>query len=122
MGDWLQDKCNEIQKAQQEHIQKSFGEDIFKGKSFPIGTIHNGFKKVAEGKWRKVSESGMTKEEHRKEADIDEETDKKYYHGSEFGSNKRISSELKESAKRHREIASKLDDKHYSDEEINKKK
>ena len=31
MGDWLQDKCNEIQKAQQEHIQKSFGsEDIEK--------------------------------------------------------------------------------------------
>ena len=34
MGDWLQDKCNEIQKAQQEHIQKSFGsEDIEKARS-----------------------------------------------------------------------------------------
>ena len=64
----------------------------------------------------------MTRDEHNKEADDDDDIDKKYYHGSEFGSNKRISSELKESAKRHREIASKLDDKHYSDEEINKKK
>ena len=34
MGDWLQDKCNEIQKSQQEHIQKSFGsEDIEKARS-----------------------------------------------------------------------------------------
>ena len=27
MGDWLQDRCNSIQKAQQEHIQKSLGTD-----------------------------------------------------------------------------------------------
>ena len=33
MGDWLQDKCNEIQKAQQEHIQKSLGTDIEKARS-----------------------------------------------------------------------------------------
>jgi len=34
MGDWLQDRCNEIQKAQQEHIQKSFGsEDIEKARA-----------------------------------------------------------------------------------------
>lgn len=111
-----------VKKSTLSTVLKQNESDIEKGKSFPIGTIHNGFKKVAEGKWRKVSESGMTKEEHHKEADIDEETDKKYYHGSEFGSNKRISSELKESTKRHREIASKLDDKHYSDEEVGIKK
>ena len=33
MGDWLQDRCNSIQKAQQEHIQKSFSEDIEKARS-----------------------------------------------------------------------------------------
>ena len=32
MGDWLQDRCNAMQKAQQEHIQKSFGSDIEKAK------------------------------------------------------------------------------------------
>ena len=64
MGDWLQDRCNSIQKAQQEHIQKSFSEDIYKSNSLPIGTIHNGFKKIAEGKWRKVSNEGLTYMEH----------------------------------------------------------
>lgn len=32
MGDWLQDRCNSIQKAQQEHIQKSFENDFQKSK------------------------------------------------------------------------------------------
>jgi hypothetical protein len=33
MGDWLQDRCNSIQKAQQEHIQKSLGTDIEKARA-----------------------------------------------------------------------------------------
>ena len=130
MGDWLQDKCNEIQKAQQEHIQKSFGSDFQKSNlndlekaKANIGEIHtwNGkkFKKVAEGKWVEVSEShSKTKREHNQEADIDEETDKNYYHGSEFGNNKKISDELKDSVREHREAAEKLSDKEHSDEEV----
>ena len=33
MGDWLQDRCNSIQKAQQEHVQKAFEPDIEKARS-----------------------------------------------------------------------------------------
>ena len=44
---------------------RAMNNDILeKGKSMPIGTITNGFKKIAEGKWRKVSSEGKTKEEH----------------------------------------------------------
>lgn len=84
-----------------------------KGKSMPIGTITNGFKKIAEGKWRKVSEHGKTKEEHIYESDkygeklnrdnLLPEDSKKYY--------------LDES-KRHTKEALKLDSKEYSDVDV----
>jgi hypothetical protein len=198
MGDWLQDRCNEIQKAQQEHIQKSLGtdiekaqkanvgeirtwdgkrymkqpngkwlqiskhgfthkehvvaayfadkkgnkkevdahvfhansvsskeytdkdfeSDIEKGKSFPIGTIHNGYKKVEEGKWRKVSEHGKTKEEH--EIDAKRELKNIDYYDKQAKFN--LQKPHREMFKLHSEAASKLDDKEYSDEEVNKKK
>jgi hypothetical protein len=35
--------------------------------SFPIGAIHNGYKKIADNTWVKVSKHGMTKKEHEKE-------------------------------------------------------
>ena len=108
MGDWLQDKCNEIQKAQQEHIQKSFGSDIgkswvndlIKAKAANIGDIHiwNGkrYKKQPNGKWLEVSESHeMTKKEH---------SDKGLHSGDESWA--------------HTLRANKLSDKEYSDEEV----
>lgn len=44
--------------------------NIEKGKKFPIGTISNGYKKIAEGKWKKVSEHGLTKKEHQEKAEL----------------------------------------------------
>jgi hypothetical protein len=119
MGDWLQDRCNSIQKAQQEHVQKAFEPEIEKarsgiykptkqnlekGKSFPIGTIHNGFKKVSEGKWQKVSEHGMTKKEHNVKT-----SELAVVHGSKAW-------------KKHTKAADSLDDKDYSDEDVLNKK
>ena len=59
--------------AQQELVKSNiatlYGIDrsqFEKAKSFPIGTIHNGFKKVSEGVWKKVSSEGKTAEEHHK--------------------------------------------------------
>lgn len=124
MGDWLQDKCNEIQKAQQEHIQKSFGEDIeknqiqdlIKAKSMPIGTIHNGFKKIADGKWRKVSEHGMTKEEHEKKVS---EHRKRYETKNKNGEDDESTGKEIQLMKIHSRIAKEeLDSKDYSDEEV----
>ena len=75
--------------------------NLIKGKSFPIGTIYNGFKKIAEGKWRKVSEHGMTKEEHQI---------------------KSIRNNANRLGDEHSQIVSKLDSKDYSDEEIGLKR
>lgn len=87
-------------------------EDVLqKSKSMPIGTITNGYKKIAEGKWRKVSEHGMTREEHEKRS-LDM---KKYAKEALTGSDKVVKYE---SHKMHEGIASKLDPKDYSDEEV----
>src|SRR5664279_5253214 len=116
--DWLQEKCFDRQKAQQDHIEKSFNNDLNKGKSFPIGTIHNGFKKVKEGVWKKVSAShGKTKKEHEFESEkVNDElrsgkVDKK---DIESGRLERIK-------ENHDNLASKLDDKDYSDEDVHGK-
>lgn len=91
-------------------VGTEFGSQIQKSKSMPIGTIHNGFKKIAEGKWRKVSEHGMTKEEHE-----DRSEQEKF---SAVGGNYKSIIEAKENSKKHKDIASKLDSKDYSDEEV----
>lgn len=49
MGDWLQDRCNSIQKAQQEHIQKSFGEDIEKARAGVYKPTKQNFKEGKAG-------------------------------------------------------------------------
>jgi hypothetical protein len=96
-------------------VGAEFGSQIEKSKSMPIGTIHNGFKKIAEGKWRKVSESHkMTKEEHENKAQehrLNMETANKENKGHIYH---------KEMSHRdtHKHIASKLDSKDYSDEEV----
>lgn len=95
-------------------VGTEFGSQIQKSKSMPIGTIHNGYKKIADGKWRKVSEHGMTKEEHSRlqtEAnDIQGEHQSKRNHSQ-------VEWWGKESLK-HLDAASKLDSKDYSDEEV----
>jgi len=128
MGDWLQDRCNSIQKAQQEHIQKSLGNDIEKAKSASIGEIHiwNGkkFKKQLNGKWTEVSEHGLTKKQHISEGE-DEEA--RALHTSNMkGENKNLSISERtkkfnkhiEESNKHHKLASKLSDKEYSDEEV----
>lgn len=86
-----------------------------KGKSMPIGTITNGFKKIAEGKWRKVSEShGMTKEEHEKKAQehrTNMETSNKDNKGHIYHREMSFRDT-------HKELASKLDSKEYSDVDV----
>ena len=84
---------------------------IQKGKSFPIGTIHNGFKKTGEGVWKKVSERRMTKQEHEKEAKFHEDRSKNieaptYKKDAEYH---KLANETE---------ASKLDDKDYSDADV----
>lgn len=86
-----------VKKSTLSTVLKQNESDIEKGKSFPIGTIHNGFKKIAEGKWRKVSEYGMTRIEHE---------------------SKSINSRRKKDLAMHAEAATKLDSKDYSDEEV----
>lgn len=85
-----------------------------KGKSMPIGTIHNGFKKIAEGKWRKVSNEGKTKEEHKKESD--RYSDKAFEARS--GGRLKAANEYKLKTEEHQRKISKLDSKEYSDQEV----
>jgi hypothetical protein len=100
-------------------IQKSETNDIEKGKKATIGEIRiwNGKKvrKEASGKWVEVSEShGLSKKEHE---------DKAQEHRSNMEvSNKKGEGHIyhKEMSKRdeHKDIASKLSDKEYADEEV----
>lgn len=81
-----------------QYVEKSEEVDLIKGKSLPIGAISNGYKKIAEGKWRKVSQQAMTKEEHL------------------ANSNPKIGG-----SHVHKKIADTLDDKEYTDDEVMKK-
>jgi hypothetical protein len=90
--------------------------DIEKGKSFPIGTVHNGYKKVKEGVWKKVSEHGMTKKEHESKAS---EARKKYESKVSSGEDDESTNKEIKVMKIHSQIAKEeLDDKDYSDEEV----
>jgi len=88
-------------EEQTEEMNKAVETDLEKGKSFPIGTVHNGYKKVAEGKWQKVSKHGMTKKDHEEKA---KHYDKVGRH-IEYG-------------KYQREQASELNDKEYDDAHV----
>lgn len=98
-------------------VGAEFGSEIKKSKSYPIGTIHNGFKKIAEGKWRKVSEHGMTQREHKDTAYKHEDAAVRTKPISDKGEDDRVYAE-EYKAKKHKELASKLDSKDYSDEEV----
>jgi hypothetical protein len=72
------------------------------GKHGQIGEIRNGYKKIAEGKWQKVSKThGWTKKEHQNEVK------NKLYYGDKSG------------AFAHEKSASELDSKVYDDEHVN---
>jgi hypothetical protein len=107
----------------EQNIQKGMSPDeaienvLQKSKSMPIGTIHNGFKKIAEGKWRKVSEHGMTQREHKDTAYKHEDAAVRTKPTSDKGEDDRVYAE-EYKAKKHKELASKLDSKDYSDEEV----
>lgn len=89
------------------------------GAKMPIGTISNGYKKVAEGKWQKVSKHGMTHAEHRE----------KMNQHNQMGAGKALNKKMENDKLRHMKEASKhkiakedLDEKDYSDEEVLGKK
>ena len=80
-----------------EEIVKSEYNNLEKGAAMPIGTIHNGFKKISEGVWKKVSSMGLTKQEHE--------------------------SRMKEpitmqEGKSHQKVSKEVDDKDHSDEDV----
>lgn len=93
-----------IQQKIKNNILKSYSnaEDILEkgGKRGIIGEIRNGYKKVKEGVWKKVSEHGMTKQEHYDKAN-------KYYDKADD-----------EKAYKEEDKAKHLDDKDYTDEDI----
>lgn len=84
------------------------------GAKMPIGTISNGYKKVAEGKWQKVSKHGMTKKEHNDKAS---EANKKLL-GLKGKENANEAQLMSERVSLQSEYAENLDDKDYSDEEV----
>lgn len=81
------------------------------GKKVPIGTTHNGYKKVGEGKWQKVSDKGLTKKEHSEQADRHDSVKKEV-------SDTNTQYHAAENSAEHREAAKNLDDKEYSDDEV----
>lgn len=90
-------------------LQKSFSDNLEKGKALPIGTVHNGYKKVGDNSWKKVSSMGMTKKEH------DEKLDKIGNQPKKSGdAEKGIQKEYNKHAKAYRET----DDRDYSDADV----
>lgn len=96
---------------------ETFSEQIEKGKKVPIGTVKNGYKKIAEGKWQKVSEHGLTKKEHQDKA----AEHRKLSSDDHTKPNYKMSAEQqfhdKESFK-HGQISMKLNDKEYNDTDV----
>lgn len=90
-----------MREKQVEWIEKG-------NKSFPVGTIHNGFKKVAEGKWQKVSKMGLTKEDH-------ETAMSNYNKKDDTG---KVPDWAIRAIDKHGHERDKLDSKEYSDEDI----
>ena len=88
-----------------------------KGERMPIGTISNGYKKVAEGKWQKVSKYGMTKKEHEEKAKWNSEQAQGHKH-SKSDAHKGKFEDFDEDAKKHSKAAKELDDNIYSDEDV----
>jgi hypothetical protein len=111
-------------------ITKGFvNNDLEKGKKVPVGTVSNGYKKIAEGKWRKVGKGeGKNKEEQ--SYSIGENNEEKYKHKTESGDtwdirNTHTSDKHKEAFEKltpidHKKLAEKHSEfeKHSKDSEI----
>lgn len=99
--------ANFISTLYRDQVQTSYNQqDLEKGKAMPVGTVHNGYKKVKEGVWKKVSEHGLTKKEH--EGKIKEI--------NQAGPS--VSHHLDEEYEKHKTSSEKLDDKDYSDTHV----
>ena len=88
--------------------------NIEKGKKFPIGTISNGYKKIAEGKWQKVSELGKTRKEHIRAKDEANSAQAEYSRTRNHNMVKQWGDEVD----RHDKYINELDDKEYSDDHV----
>lgn len=89
--------------------------NIEKGKKMPIGTISNGYKKIAEGKWQKVSEQGKTKQQHKEYAD---KHYKNYLEAKRNNEHEDSVLESKQEWQQHKKEYEKLDDKEYDDDHV----
>lgn len=93
------------------------GTYLQKGAKVPVGTISDGYKKVAEGKWQKVSEHGMTKKEHTEAAERNQ--NKATSAGKREGEDHDDSVvHYQNNAKMHQSKSKDLDDKEYGDAEV----
>lgn len=96
-----------IQKSEENSLEKG-------GKHGMIGEIRNGYKKVAEGKWQKVSSEGRTKSEHREfETNFKNESAKNIKEGKQ-----QLADKYQDKSSYHGRIADELDDKEYDDTHV----
>lgn len=94
------------------NLEKGGETDLEKSKmGFPIGTVHNGYKKVKNGIWKKVSQFGSTKQEHLNTAKEFGET---HDAGSDLGNGYTAGSAIDY----HLEQASSVDDEDYTDSQV----
>ena len=92
--------------------------NIEKAKKFPVGTIHNGYKKIAEGKWQKVSSVGKTRKEHFDSAQSHLDRASKHAEKNEDLSMRSAVEDYKKEMNQ----AKNLDDKEYDDAHVFGKK
>ena len=104
------------------------------GQKMPIGTIHNGYKKVADGKWQKVSEHKNTLTSNNDTIYLTKKDNEKQleYHTNKlnkvYSSNRSYMEQMhdehyhKEQVSYYIQSMKNLDDKDYSDDEVLGKK
>lgn len=103
-----------VMPKQEVKQEESTTGQLEKGKKLPIGTITNGYKKVSEGKWQKVSSHGLTKKEHNDKAN---ESNKKLL-GLKGKENANEAQLMAERASLQSKYANELDDKEYDDTHV----
>lgn len=97
-------------------------DNLEKGAKVPVGTVSNGYKKVGEGKWQKVSEHyNMTKQEHSYQATKHAEHSTKVldrHKDSNAKTKDAVTRGSKDRQRAHEIMAQNLDEKEYSDAEV----
>lgn len=96
-------------------------ETLEKGKKMPIGTITNGYKKVAEGKWQKVSSYGLTKKEHENKIKAGKDLANAYANENSESAYKKVKMGNEFAAEHEATLLhhDDLDDKEYDDDHVN---